>query len=228
MMVSILGDSISTFEGYHPVGCAVFYDRTMQAKNGLRSVYDTWWAKVNQALHAYLCVNNSYSGSKVSGADFPAASSAQRTGKLHTAKYAPDLILIYIGFNDFANGVKIREGGLGRFLKSDPRCFEDAYRKMVSGIKQNYPKATIVCATLMRTKIRGAQQWVFPETHAGVPFESYNDSIRRICRRENCCLADLAALDLRYETLDGTHPTAQGHAVLSQAWIRCLSEQGLL
>ena len=74
-MVSIVGDSVSTFEGYNPQGYAVFYDREMQVRNELNSVYDTWWAKVNQALHAFLCVNNSYSGSKVSGKVFPAGES---------------------------------------------------------------------------------------------------------------------------------------------------------
>ena len=51
-LVSILGDSISTFEGYNPLGYSVFYDQEMQNKNGLKTVYDTWWAKVNQALGA--------------------------------------------------------------------------------------------------------------------------------------------------------------------------------
>ena len=56
-LVSIVGDSISTFEGFNPPGYAVFYDKEMIERNGLRTVYDTWWAKVNQALHAFLCVN---------------------------------------------------------------------------------------------------------------------------------------------------------------------------
>ena len=58
ILVSIIGDSISTFEHYNPPDYAVFYDKEKQALNGMTSVYDTWWAKVNQALHANLCVNN--------------------------------------------------------------------------------------------------------------------------------------------------------------------------
>lgn len=60
--ISILGDSISTFEGCSPDGYTVFYDKEMQRVNGLDTMYDTWWAKVIQALHAYLCINNSYNG----------------------------------------------------------------------------------------------------------------------------------------------------------------------
>lgn len=107
-MVSVLGDSISTYEGYNPRGYAVYYDREKQYKNGMNSVYDTWWAKVNQRLRAYLCVNNSYSGSRVTGTGFPAACCEDRLAYLRTDTYSPDIILIYMGFNDFGNGVKIK------------------------------------------------------------------------------------------------------------------------
>ena len=105
--VSIIGDSISTYKGFNPTGYSVFYDEYNIQKNGMATVYDTWWAKVNQFLHAYICVNNSYSGSKVSGNTFPSANCDERTSLLHTAQHLPDLILIYIGFNDFGNGIKI-------------------------------------------------------------------------------------------------------------------------
>lgn len=226
--VSIVGDSLSTYEGFNPAGYAVFYDRQMQMKNDVNSVYDTWWAKVNQALRAYLCVNNSYSGSKVTGYDFPSASSESRTGTLHTADYIPDIILIYIGFNDFGNGVPIHDKGLHKCFKNDMRFFADAYSKMVSDVKRNYPNATIVCATLMRTYIAKNEQWVFPENFAGVKFEEYNQAIRRVCRKENCFLADIGAMGISYETLDGSHPTRKGHITLSRAWIQNLSKLGIL
>ena len=110
--VSIVGDSISTYEGYNPKGYSVFYDEYMQKQNGLKSVYDTWWAKVNQALHAYLCVNNSYSGSKVSGKSFPSGWSDERLLNLNTEKYSPDIILVYLGTNDYGYGVKIEKNDL--------------------------------------------------------------------------------------------------------------------
>ena len=118
MMISIMGDSISTFESFNPDGYCVFYDAQMQYVNGLTSVNDTWWAQVIQALHGELCVNNSYSGSKVSGESFPSACSAERCGSLHTPQVSPDIILIYMGFNDFGNGVPIH-GKLFSF-KRDP------------------------------------------------------------------------------------------------------------
>ena len=44
-------------------------------------------------------------------------------------------------------------------------------------------------------------------------------------------LADLAACGSRYETLDGTHPTAKGHMTLASSWGSCLAalqKDGLL
>ena len=226
--VSIIGDSISTYEGFNPDGYAVFYDRERQIRNNLSSVYDTWWAKVNQALHAYICVNNSYSGSMVSGFGFPAASSEARTGRLHTSRFFPDIILIYIGFNDYGYGVPVRaEGNWGHTIPNW-NCFEDAYSQMLSNIKRCYPYATIVCGTLMRTCIAGNDSWSFPENFAGHAFEEYNQAIRRVCKKENCFLADVAAEYPYYETLDGSHPTKNGHITLSKAWISSLSGLGIL
>lgn len=226
--VSIMGDSISTYEGYVPEGYAVYYDSWTRTRNGLTSVYDTWWAKVNQALKAYLCVDNAFSGSRVTGDAFPAASCEQRTGALHTAAAVPDIILVYIGFNDFGDGVPIRAPGLKGLFRKDPNSFEAAYTKMLKQIKRAYPYAKIVCGTLMRSTVAGYDTWTFPERFCGVPYEDYSHAIRRACKREKCYLADLSALGLRYETLDGTHPTKNGHHTLFLAWERCLTQLGLI
>lgn len=149
-MVSILGDSISTFEGFNPKGYCVYYDKVMQSTNGLNSVYDIWWAQVIRELDAYLCVNNSYSGSKVTGKEFPAASCDERIRFLHTEKYMPDIILIYLGFNDFGNGVRTK--GI------DSMSFEYSYDTMLSKIKILYSDSKIICGTLMKSKIRGEEK----------------------------------------------------------------------
>ena len=63
--VSILGDSISTFEGWQPPSYACFYTAPNQQRNQLESVKDMWWARVMDALGGNLCANSSYSGSRV-------------------------------------------------------------------------------------------------------------------------------------------------------------------
>lgn len=226
--VSILGDSISTYEGYNPEGYSVYYYGPWLYQNEMTSVYDTWWAKTNQALRAYLCINNSFSGSRVTGGQFPSASSRERTSALHKEPYSPDIILVYIGFNDFGGGVPVVDNTTKHLNQNDLDFFEDAYDHMLSSIKANYPDAKIICGTLMRTVLQRDTHWVFPERYQGVVFEEYNEAIRRSCSRANCYLADLSALNLRYETLDGTHPTVKGHSVIYQAWVSCLKKLGFL
>ena len=228
--VTIIGDSVSTYEGYNPYGYRVFYEERMQRENELTSVYDTWWAKVNQSLHAYLCVNNSYSGSKVTGLEFPAATSDERLTNLHTAQYSPDIILIYIGYNDFGNGIRVSRKGLEGFDQSEKNMlvFEDAYEEMISKIQSRYPKTEIVCGTLMRTKLKYNEEWIFPETYAGMALEEYNDTIRKICEKKKCHLADLSSFNTRYETIDGSHPTREGHLTIADAWIKSLDRLGLI
>lgn len=223
MLVSILGDSISTFHGFNPEGYTVYYDDEMQQRNGMKSVYDTWWAKVNQYLKAYLCVNNSYSGSMVSGQVFPAGCCQERITHLHTPDYTPDLILLYIGLNDFGYGVPVSCSPLSNDGLASILFFEDAYHLMLTGVRYFYPDAKIVCATLMRTLLKHNKFWTFPDRLGGISIDDYNDAIRRSARNCHVALADLAECGRRYETLDGTHPTAKGHQSIADEWIHCLS-----
>ena len=220
-LVSILGDSVSTFQGTNPRGYSVFYDTSMQRVNGLNSVSDTWWDRVITGMNARLCVNNSYSGSRVTGDCFPAAACEERLQNLGTQGEQPDYILIYAGFNDFAGGAEL-------ISSLDTYGFEDSYDQMLRTIRQNYPSARTVCATLMRTRVRGDHNWQFPEYWAGIGLEDYNNVIRWTAQENRCDLADLARSSVRYETLDGAHPTAQGHREIAENWIRCLADLGIL
>ena len=75
---SILGDSISTLEGYNPPGYNVFYkgDKCEQAK--IFEMSDTWWGKVIDYFGGVLLVNNSWSGSRV--AQIPKSTKLFRQG----------------------------------------------------------------------------------------------------------------------------------------------------
>ena len=149
--VSILGDSISTYEGYNPEGYSVYYYGPWLYQNEMTSVYDTWWAKTNQALRAYLCINNSFSGSRVTGGQFPSASSRERTSALHKEPYSPDIILVYIGFNDFGGGVPVVDNTTKHLNQNDLDFFEDAKEKgdtiiyicLSSGLSGTFQSATL-------------------------------------------------------------------------------------
>ena len=99
---------------------------------------------------------------------------------------------------------------------------------MLKGIKAFYPSAHIVCGTLMRSYIKDKINWVFPENFAGEKFSDFNVAIREATHVEKCSLVDLESLNYRYETLDGTHPTVQGHAMLAQAWVECLRKERIV
>lgn len=215
-LVSVLGDSISTFEGYNPEDYAVYYDKYMQDWNGLRNVEDTWWARVIRSLHARLCVNNSYSGSRVTGETFPAGASEERLRNLGTEENGPDLILIYMGLNDFA-------GGIDLVSSLDSFGFEDSYDIMLKTIKRNYPSAKIVCGTLMPAVVKDRSGLEVSENAAGIGLEEYNETIRLMAQENDCYLADLARGTEKCETLDGFHPTARGHETIAGKWISCLN-----
>jgi hypothetical protein len=103
--VSIIGDSISTLPGYIPEGYAVYYD--VENKNtDVHTPQDTWWGMLLAKLGATLLEDNAYSGSMVSryplqNTLFPSASSDERTSALHRGDEKPDVIIIYIGINDW-------------------------------------------------------------------------------------------------------------------------------
>ncbi|SCX95813.1 Lysophospholipase L1 [Lachnospiraceae bacterium XBB2008] len=224
-LVSFMGDSISTYEGYNPPGYAVFYEKEMQDKNGLLSVDDTWWSIVLKSIGGTLCVNDSYSGSRVSGNSFPAGWSDERILNLRKdERYVPEIIIIYLGYNDFGYGVKIRKKGLYNPFAMDTRFFWDAYNMMLIKIKKQYPKATIICGTLLRTTIMDRTDWIFPEEFGGISFDEYNNVIRRVCKRNKVRLADIAINGDRCETIDGSHPTKNGHATLADRWIEHIGE----
>lgn len=214
--ISVLGDSISTFEGYNPRGHSVFYDQEKQRLNGLSGVAETWWCNVIRALGATLCVNNSYSGSRVSGLAFPAANQPERLRFLRTEQVVPRVILVFIGGNDFGYDVPLKSGGV---FRRDAACFGDAYDIMLRNMRRMYPKSRIVCGTMMRSFIKDRPQWQFPEFLHGVPKEAYNEEIRGACRRRGATLVDLSRTYKRYETLDGSHPTVLGHSQIAEAWL---------
>ncbi len=220
---SVLGDSISTFEGYHPENYSVFYDKEKCRQNDISGVGDTWWHIVGEKLGAELCVNDSYSGSKVSGGGFPCACCEKRLTRLKTQTDTPDIILVYIGFNDFGNGVKIQNPGYLKVSEKDGYFFfAEAYEHMLNRLKELYPNAQIICGTLARTKLRNNSFWVLPYEYYGVDIRNYSEAIRSICKKCGCTLADLEQLDIQYETLDGSHPTAEGHKTFADMWLKCL------
>lgn len=224
---SILGDSISTLSGYNPQGYKVFYDRAICAQSGVCSMEDTWWGKVIDFFGGELLVNNSWSGSRVTQisnttALFPSGCSDERTSLLHVRDVMPDVILIYLGFNDWASGAKVKERLIGKSAYTE---FGFAYAKMIVKLKTNYPHSEIWCCTLNTTYIAAKPSFSFPDAYAGEHIETFNRVIRKTAKRYSCKTIDLYDYHEAYDTLDGSHPTAEGMNTLANLIICSMAKR---
>ena len=101
---SILGDSISTFDGCNPDGFAVYYQGERCEQTGVTSSADTWWSQVIERLGGRLLANSSFSGSLVEGAGFPAGNSQERIDALAEDGVQPDVVIVFMGINDYGWG----------------------------------------------------------------------------------------------------------------------------
>lgn len=239
---SILGDSISTFEGTVPDDYAVFYEKEMRNQSGVRKAYDTWWSQAVRFLGGRVLVDNAWSGSRATplpGASkrFPSGCSSLRAGGLHLGSKKPDVILIFLGVNDWANGVPVypekEKSGLLTSLhrafygKKErkkremlPPTFIEAYEAILAQVCKYYPNAELWCCTPGSTYMREDPEWSFPRSYAGIPIDQYGDAIRSLAGRYGAGIIDFAESGYSFETVDGSHPTSHGMLQLAMhaAW----------
>ena len=213
--ISFMGDSITTYRGvsnsknYNSTigNNAVFYPMGTVQNGNL-----TWWKKAVDNLDLELCVNNSWSGSCVTGTDSSSACMI-RAQNLHNDKknIYPDIIVIYMGINDY-NG----RATLGNFLGvnsiynetskkyiGDSNIFAHAYAMMVHKIKIAYPNADIYLCTLEQYNTTDIPLW--------------NNVIKEIAGVFDCNIVDfyndtpINATNLATYTIDGSlHPNEAG------------------
>lgn len=227
---SILGDSISTLDGYNPKGYNLFYTNENCQKTGVYNMRDTWWGKVIDFFDGELLVNNSWSGSRVTKHPsrdtlFPSGCSDERTSNLHINNVKPDVIIVNLGVNDWTYGADtdgtIILDGLRNYEK-----FDYAYGEMLHKLKKNYPKCEIWCCTLNESYMASNANFQFPYMYGGYHIEEYNDIIRFYTERFNCNLIDFAQFHIPHDTIDGSHPTALGMNMLAMMMIRVLDSNG--
>lgn len=185
---------------------------------------DTWWDKVIGFFGGELLVNNSWSGSRVTKLPgrnglLPSACSDERTSSLHINSVMPDVIVVYLGTNDWAFGANA--GNDTRLLgEDDNELFDLAYNNMLNKLKTNYPHSEIWCCTLSETFMSKNPDFTFPHKYSGMHIEEYNEIIRKISFRNKCKLIDLYRCKMPYDSIDGTHPTSVGMSTIATAVIR--------
>ena len=230
---SILGDSISTLEGYNPKGYNLFFTGDVRQKAGVSDMDDTWWGQVINYCGGELLINNSWSGSRVTKLPnretlFPSGCSDERTNGLHIGIVKPDVIIVYLGTNDWAKGVEPTYGDcVDHHYRIWSSVFETTYDKMLEKLKSNYPNAEIFCCTLCSTYMSGRPSFVFPKNFGGINIEKYNAVIRSVAENKNCRVIDLYKYHMPYDSVDGSHPNRSGMNTLATIMLReILDETG--
>lgn len=220
---SVVGDSISTLEGSNPDGYNVFYYGERKDMADIHSPSDTWWGKVISHFGAKLLVNASWSGSwvaKLPDRDelFPSGCSDERTSCLHRDGIMPDVIIVYLGTNDFMFGAPLTYKGNIQRLKD--QSFAYAYGKMLDKIKLNYPHAEIFCCTLCKAYMEKDPSFRFDENRWNSTMEDFNAIVRSTAKEKGVHLTDLYAHGTAYDSIEGCHPTKKGMETLSELMLK--------
>lgn len=210
--LSVYGDSISTLEAYTPYPGNDFYQGVNKSITGVRVPADTWWGTVAEKYEMPVTVINAYSGARVSKMpeateDFPSGISSKRIELLHWEDDYPDIIFVFMGLNDFGYGVSKEE-------------FRSSYRTMLQKISGKYPKASVMCLTLVLGQKSNDDDMRFPERMYGTGIWEYNEIIREEAAAAGVDVIDIAACGERYEAVDGTHPDAFGMKQIARMVIR--------
>ena len=239
---SIMGDSISTFEGCVPDGYTLFYNDERLERSGVLRPEDTWWSHAVRALGGTVLADSAWSGSMVEGAGFPAASSPERAAALLGPDgQAPDAVLVFIGINDYGwGGAEAQAAGRSHAM---PRCidpatvpeqiagaapadaaerFGAAYRTMLRNIRAAAPEAAVYCITLLPGRTHGVDHPEFCYRLRGHHLDEYNAAIRDAAAAEGCRVADVRTFGRDYDSLEGTHPTNLGMRQFASMVVRAM------
>ena len=231
-VISILGDSISTFAGYIPVadGFNLAHRARYPQSNLLTDVNETWWMQVLTELDAKLGVNDSWAGSRVSNTisgnsgdygEMAAMASLTRIQNLGS-NGTPDVILFYGGTNDI--GALIT---LGTFDSSTAptevdlnstkwNSVADAYVAAILRMQYYYPNAEIVAMLPTYTS----------SYYTKAELDQYNSVFGAICEHYGVTYVDLRDCGITTANLpDGIHPDAIGMDYITKAVISILQNE---
>ena len=218
--VSILGDSISTYQGWIPEGYACFYP---DPGNDIKDVTQTWWMQVIQNTGMQLLANGSYSASTVCGDSSSEESSAGCSNRrivdlMGNTGIAPDVILVYMGVNDFFHSIDLGSFSGTATYRNDHYIwdFTEGYELMLQKLQAVYPNARIYCMTLLETN-----SWDGTRVNAnGNTVEDYNSRIRQVAAAHGIPVIDLRncgieSYELGRYTSDGVHLNREGAAKIA-------------
>ena len=232
--LSLIGDSISTFNGYlasDTQGYDGIKYKTYYPKGDVNNVEFTWWYQVASSLSIDLdnVCNCAWSASRVTGNSFSTSSaevgcSTRRIQDLSAKGFDPDIVLCYISCNDWAGDVSV-----GEWSATDPipeegniPTFREAYALMLYKIKSFYPKTEIFCLTNLEDVRRDRTAGPPSNNNKGVSVGDWNNCIKEVATSFNCHVIDLSNCGINYDnalhyTLDGgLHPNRSGMSLIAK------------
>ncbi|MBQ7654832.1 MAG: hypothetical protein IJS17_07155 [Clostridia bacterium] len=237
--LSIIGDSISTFEGYVPSGYSHFYP---QQNNDITSVNQTWWKQLANETKLTILKNCSWSGSFVTNdpnnpiSTAKCASTDARINDLADGNTTPDIVICQIGVNDFRYNSEDSDSRLiplGSYdgttvlpAEANISTFSEAYGLMLKKVMSTYPNAKVYCCTLLEAgsvsfDSNDSGEKIFPCVRGedGASLASFNDRIRTLAKNMGAKLIDLHDCGINYWNLttythDKVHPNADGAKLL--------------
>ena len=228
LKLSILGDSISTFDGYIPTDYNIFYP----GSGDISTVEKTWWWQVMNATGMELNANASSSNTTITGDSLDTTGSAPGCSTKRMIDLtpgddgpAPDILIVFMGTNDFLRSVE-----LGTFTEPSPQDegvvnnFCDAYELMIQKLNALYPNAEIYFCTLLETNAGDVDEYPqsYPATNKnGNTIGDFNAEIATIASAYSYPVIDVHNCGITYETLDqytsdGVHPNTEGAKLIAE------------
>lgn len=226
--LSILGDSISTFDGWIPEGYACYFPLDGEVLD----VEQTWWKMVLTDTKMELCVNGSSSGSTCAGDSFSVDNfqygcSECRIGDLigNNGSF-PDVIIIYMGTNDFMKAVPLGDNDGTRVVEEGMiETFSDAYCLILDKLIAYYPNAEIFCCNLPPMGAWGPESGPMFVTFVNsldLTSEDYGKQIEVIAAAKGCKVIDLQNCGITIDNMkdyvtDGIHMNPDGMELIRNA-----------
>ena len=229
MTFAVMGNSISTYEGYLPSGYAVYY-ATYRGYTANLQVGDTWWMQLSRMTGMTFLTNSSWSGSRVATtSDKSLISAFTSDDRINSVGRAgiPDAIIIAGGTNDWSGG-KSPLGEYSTTVFDDSLTFRGAYTMLLYKLKKRYPNIILLCSSIFP---RG--QAATQENTLGWTQNDANESIKHIAEQFGGYYIDCTGVPLsnnwKENTTDGyLHPSAKGHKMIAECMTQSLLQQGII
>lgn len=225
--LTIVGDSISTFDDWIPEG---YYDFYPMNGEGVETVEQTWWKMVLNDMGMELGVNASSAGSTCIGdslgTDTPQCGCNEfRLGNLTDANgVSPDIIIVYMGSNDFLKAIPLGDNdGTTKVKEGEIETFGDGYSLMLDKLISYYPDSDIFCCTLIPIGTWGVKRpFEIMVNGLELTSEDYSQKIEEIAWTKGCTVIDLQYCGITVDnmqeyTSDGLHMKPAGMILIRDA-----------